>query len=135
MGTVWKKNVEIILQRKIKFDIDVSFPSLLTKIVKEESWQNGLSVSMAMIAQFSFYEKDKIARFKPFKIGFGFLALNAFNFSGNNNTRDLGLVILGSIYPTRRESKLSFPLYLGGGYLLNKSSLFWVFGPGIRVSF
>ncbi len=134
-GTGLDKSVDIILQRKIKFDIDVSFPSLLTKIVKEEGWQNGLGVSMAMIAQFSFYEKDKIARLMPYKIGFGFLALNAFNFSDNNNTRDLGLVILGSVYPTRRDSKLSFPLYLGGGYLLNKSSWFWVFGPGIRVSF
>jgi hypothetical protein len=132
---VQERTVEIILQRKIKFDIDVSFPSLLTKIVKEEGWENGLGVSMAMIAQLSFYQKDKIARFLPFKIGMGFLALNAFNFSNDNNTRDLGLVILGSAYPTRKDTKLSFPLYIGGGYLLNKGSWFWVFGPGIRVSF
>ncbi len=129
-----EKTVEIILQRKIKFDVDVSFPSLLTKIVKDEGWQNSLGVSMAMIAQMSFYQKDKIARFYPFKIGVGFLALNAFNFS-ENSTRDLGIVMLGSVYPTRRDSKLSFPLYLGGGYLLNRKSWFWVFGPGIRVSF
>lgn len=130
-----EKVVEIILQRKIKFDIDVSFPSLLTKIVNQEGWQNGLGVSMAMIAQLSFYQKDKIARFMPYKIGAGFLALNAFNFSNNNNARDLGIVILGSVYPTRRDTKLSFPLYIGGGYLLNTGSWFWVFGPGIRVSF
>jgi len=130
-----EKVVEIILQRKIKFDIDVSFPSLLTKIVNQEGWQNGLAVSMAMIAQLSFYQKDKIARFRPYKIGVGFLALNAFNFSNNNNARDLGIVILGSVYPTRRDTKLSFPLYIGGGYLLNTDSWFWVFGPGIRVSF
>ncbi|MCX7986632.1 MAG: hypothetical protein N2662_06815 [Bacteroidales bacterium] len=130
-----EKTVEIILQRKVKFDIDVSFPSLLTKIVKQEGWQNGLAVSMAMIAQLSFYQKDKIARFRPYKIGVGFLALNAFNFSNNNNARDLGIVILGSVYPTRRDTKLSFPLYIGGGYLLNTDSWFWVFGPGIRVSF
>ncbi|MGC8803761.1 MAG: hypothetical protein ACP5PS_08335, partial [Bacteroidales bacterium] len=83
----------------------------------------------------SFYQKDKIARFMPYKIGVGFLALNAFNFSNNNNARDLGIVILGSVYPTRRDTKLSFPLYIGGGYLLNTNSWFWVFGPGIRVSF
>ncbi|MEJ5265868.1 MAG: hypothetical protein WHT29_11180 [Bacteroidales bacterium] len=130
-----EKVVEIILQRKVKFDIDVSFPSLLTKIVNQEGWQNGLAVSMAMIAQLSFYQKDKIARFMPYKIGVGFLALNAFNFSNNNNARDLGIVILGSVYPTRRDTKLSFPLYIGGGYLLNTESWFWVFGPGIRVSF
>ncbi|MGC8824604.1 MAG: hypothetical protein ACP5PZ_08405 [Bacteroidales bacterium] len=130
-----EKDVEIILQRKMKFDIDVSFPSLLTKIVNQEGWQNGLAVSMAMIAQLSFYQKDKIARFMPYKIGVGFLALNAFNFSNNNNARDLGIVILGSVYPTRRDTKLSFPLYIGGGYLLNTNSWFWVFGPGIRVSF
>lgn len=130
-----EKNVEIILQRRIKFDVDVSFPSLLTKIVKEEGWQNGLGVSMATIAQFSFYEKDKIARLMPYKIGVGFLALNAFNFNVNNTYRDLGIVILGSLYPTRKDTKFSFPLYMGGGYLLNKKSWFWVFGPGIRVSF
>ena len=130
-----EKNVEIILQRRTKFDIDVSFPSLLTKIVKEEGWQNGLGVSMATIAQFSFYEKDKIARLLPFKVGVGFLALNAFNFSADNTYRDLGIVILGSLYPTRKDTKFSFPLYMGGGYLLNKKSWFWVFGPGIRVSF
>ncbi len=129
-----ERNVEIILQRKIKFDIDVSFPSLLTKVVKDNNWQNGLGVSMAMIAQFSFYQKDKIARLMPYKVGVGFLALNAFNFS-ENITRDLGIVILGSVYPTRRDTKFSFPLYAGGGYLLNRKSWFWLFGPGIRVSF
>lgn len=134
-GQGMEKTVEIILQRSMKFDIDVSFPSLLTKIVKEEGWQNGLGISMATIAQFSFYEKDKIAQLMPYKIGVGFLALNAFNFSASNTYRDLGLVVLGSLYPTRRDTKFSFPLYIGGGYLLNKKSWFWVFGPGIRVSF
>jgi hypothetical protein len=130
-----EKNIEIILQRKTRFDIDVSFPSLLTKVMKDEGWQNGLSISMAIIAQLSFYEKNKIARFMPYRIGAGFLALNAFNFSETNITRDLGIVVIGSLSPTRRDTKFSFPLYAGGGYLLNKKSWFWLVGPGIRVSF
>jgi hypothetical protein len=129
-----EKNVDIIIQKKYKFDVDVSFPSMLTKI-EGRPWQNGLGVSMAMVAQFSFYDDNKIGRLKPYKIGAGFLALNAFNFGSTNVSRDLGLVILGSIYPTRRETKFTLPLYLGGGYLLNDGKWFWVFGPGIGVTF
>jgi len=44
-------------------------------------------------------------------------------------------VVLGSLYPVPRKtrSKLSFPLYLGGGYFLSESKFFYLLGPGIRL--
>ena len=35
--------------------------------------------------------------------------------------------------PTRREAKFTFPLYLGGGFLLGTSQWFYMLGPGIGV--
>lgn len=133
-GSGFTKKVEIILKKSYNFDIDVSFPAgLLIKKAGESGYGNFGGISMAMIAQFSFYHPDKIAKYRPYKIGAGFLALNAFNFSEDNQDRDLGAVILGSIYPTSKDTKLSFPLYLGGGFLLDQSKWFLLIGPGIRV--
>jgi hypothetical protein len=129
------KTIDIMPSRYTTFDIDVSFPAgLLIKKQGDTDFGNFSGLSMAMIAQFSFYDKDKIATYKPYKIGVGCIALNAFNFS-QDTQRDLGVVVIGSIYPTRKDSKLSFPLYLGGGYLLSQKKMFWLLGPGIRVSF
>lgn len=132
-----RKTVEIILQRPLRFDVDVSFPAGLLIIRPEDDRIGNLSgISMAMIAQFSFYHKDKIAVMKPYKVGAGFLALNAFNFSeGASVNRDMGIVLIGSVFPTRRDSRMSFPLYIGGGYFLNQKEWFLLLGPGIRVSF
>ncbi|HYX07822.1 MAG TPA: hypothetical protein VE912_13920 [Bacteroidales bacterium] len=127
------KKLDIILQKTYSFDIDVSFPAgLITYKTKPDEF-GGLGVSMAMIAQFSFYNPNKIAKLRPYKVGAGFVALNAFNLSENNTSRDLGIVILGSILPVKSGSKLSFPLYLGGGYLVSEKTWFWLIGPGIRV--
>lgn len=133
----YRKTVEIILQRPLRFDVDVSFPAGLLIIRPEDDKIGNLSgISMAMIAQFSFYQKDKIAVMKPYKVGAGFLALNAFNFAeGENINRDMGIVLIGSVFPTRRDSRMSFPLYIGGGYFLNQKEWFLLLGPGIRVSF
>ena len=117
------------------FDIDVSFPAgLITKRLGEEGFGNLGGISMAMIAQFSFYNDNKIAKAKPFKFGAGFLAFNAFNFN-ENSSRDVGLVGLASLYPirTKYSSRLSFPLYMGGGYFLSEQKWFVLLGPGIRV--
>ncbi|WP_236647169.1 hypothetical protein [Hymenobacter busanensis] len=129
------QTVELVLQRKYKFDIDVSFPGgLLTKRAGESSYTDFGGISLATLAQFSFYHPEKINRLRPYKIGAGFVALNAFNLSASNNVRrDLGVVILGSVYPTRRDAKLTFPLYLGGGYLMTLGKPFFMFGPGIGV--
>lgn len=141
-GQGYSKRVEIILQKYWRFDIDVSFPAGLLTFGGSNSG-NLTGISMAMIAQFSFYEKNKINRFKPYKVGIGFIALDAFNFtSTNNNTnnnnedndpRDVAMVILGSLYPTRKDAKLTFPLYFGGGYKLRDQEFFFLVGPGIRI--
>ncbi|WP_324677999.1 hypothetical protein [Hymenobacter sp. GOD-10R] len=129
------QKLELVLQRRVKFDIDISFPGgLLTKYRDESSFTSFGGISLASLAQFSFYHPTKINKLRPYKIGAGFVALNAFNLSENSDVRrDLGIVILGSVYPTRADAKLTFPLYLGGGYLMNKRAPFFLFGPGIGI--
>jgi hypothetical protein len=130
----FSQKLELVLQRRVKFDIDVSFPGgLLTKYRGESSYTSFGGISLAMLGQLSFYHPEKINRLRPYKVGAGFVALNAFDLSKDGGNRDLGVVILGSIYPTRREAKLTFPLYLGGGYLLSKGKPFFLLGPGIGV--
>ncbi len=131
------KTIEFVLHKKSTFDIDVSFPAgLVVKRLNEPGFGNLGGISMAMIAQFSFYRDKQVARAKPYKFGAGFLAFNAFNFSENNTGRDVGIVVLASLYPipSKDRSRLSFPLYAGGGYFLSESEWFLLFGPGIRIS-
>ena len=110
------------LKRRYKFDIDVSFPAgLLTRKQGDTSFGDLGGISLATLAQFSFYSPNKINRLRPYKIGVGFVAMNAFNLGSSSSNRDLGVVLLGSVYPTRREAKFTFPLYLGGGFLLGTS--------------
>ncbi len=134
-GNSFSKKAEFILRRYVSFDLDVSFPAgLLTKKVGQEGFGTLNGVSMAIIAQFSFYHPRRIAKFRPYKIGAGFLALNAFNFSENSTNRDVGIVALASLYPLQSKAKkLSFPLYLGGGYFLSENKFFYLLGPGIRL--
>jgi hypothetical protein len=137
-GEPQQKDVEIILKKKVKFDIDVSFPAGLVTISKNEapegentSFSNLYGISMAMVAQFGFYNPEKIAKLRPFRVGVGFLALDAFNFQ--SELQDLAMVALGSIYPTTRDKKLAFPLYIGGGYQFKAQKWMWLIGPGISV--
>jgi len=128
------KTIEIILQKHYNFDIDVSFPTgLLIKKMNTSGYGNFGGVSMAIIGQYSFYEKDKINRLKPYKVGAGFLALNAFDLSNDGSSRDIGAVVLGTLNPVNTDRKLSFSIYLGGGYLLSGKTFFWLIGPGISV--
>lgn len=132
----YQKRIQILLKRRFNYNIDVSFPAGLL-ILKQgvNDFSNFGGISFAMMAQMSFYHPKKIAEYRPFKIGAGFIALDAFNFSENSANRDVGLVILGSLYPTSSENKLSFPLYAGFGYLLREQRTFFLIGPGIRVRF
>ncbi|HRH33874.1 MAG TPA: hypothetical protein PKY12_02400 [Catalimonadaceae bacterium] len=131
----FSQRLEIIQQRKSSFDIDVSFPAgLIIKKVGETGLGNLSGISTAIVGQWGFYRPDRIERFYPFKIGAGFIALNAFNFSENSN-RDVGLVALGSVFPTKMSARFSFPLYLGFGYLLKDAKWFYILGPGIQVRF
>ncbi len=128
------KKIQIHLKRDYNFDIDVSFPAgLLILKAKENDFTNFGGVSFAMIAQLSFYEPGKIAKPRPYKVGAGFIAIDAFNFSESNNNRDVALVVIGSLYPTSSDNKLTFPLYAGMGYLLTEQKPFFLIGPGIRV--
>ncbi len=134
-NTGYTKKIEIVLRKYSTFDMDVSFPAgLVTKKVGEAGFGSLSGISMAIIAQFSFYHPDRIAKFRPYKIGAGFLAFNAFNFSQTSTGRDVGVVVLGSLYPLQKAGrKLSFPLYLGGGYFMAENKFFYLLGPGIRV--
>ncbi len=131
-----RKIIDLVLQRPFRFDVDVSFPAGLLILRPGEDQIGNLSgISMAMMAQFSFFYREQIARQKPYKLGAGFLALNAFNFAENNINRDMGIVLIGSVFPTRRDARMIFPLHVGGGYFLNQRRLFFLLGPGIRVNF
>lgn len=130
------KEVEIILKKKTKFDIDVSFPAGLVTVSKDNeegktTFSNLYGISMAMVAQFSFYHPEKIAKVRPYRFGAGFLALDAFNFQSER--QDLALVALASLYPTTRDKKLAFPLYIGGGYQFKAEKWMLLIGPGISV--
>jgi hypothetical protein len=133
----FSQKLELVLQRRVKFDIDISFPAgLLTKQINSDvkGYNSFNGISLATLAQFSFYNPNKINKLRPYKVGAGFVAFNAFNLSNSSGVeRELGLVVLGSVYPTRSDAKFTFPLYLGGGYLLNKGKLFIMLGPGIGV--
>lgn len=134
-GQTIRKRVIIYLKRSHTFDIDVSFPGgLLILKAGADDFVNFGGVSFAMLAQFSFYQDGKIAKYKPYKLGAGFIAINAFNFA-ETSTRDVGLVLMGSLYPTSSGNKLSFPLYGGFGFLMKEKKLFSLIGPGIRVQF
>ncbi|QKG51884.1 hypothetical protein [Hymenobacter sp. BRD67] len=136
----YSQQVELVLRRHVNFDINVSFPAgLLTKIKNVDGYGSFSGISLATLAQLSFYAPDRINKLRPYRIGAGFVALNAFNLSSNNDPnnpvqRDLGIVILGSVTPIRTGARLTFPLYLGGGYLLSQGKPFLLFGPGIGVT-
>ncbi|NML63884.1 hypothetical protein HHL22_01570 [Hymenobacter sp. RP-2-7] len=132
----YSQQIELVLRRHISFDISVSFPAgLLLKSVDEPGYGSFSGISLATLAQLSFYAPDRINKLRPYKIGAGFVALNAFNLAENATGRDLGLVVIGSVTPIRPNAKLTFPLYLGAGYRLSKGDLFFLLGPGIGVSF
>jgi len=139
IGQPFKKELELYVQKQYKFDIDVSFPAGLLintfdKSVSGSQYQNFGGISMSMMAQFSFYDQERPGKYKPYKIGAGFLALNAFNLSSDPSvSRDMGIVVIGSLYPTRKDVKLTFPLHMGGGYKLNEGKWFILIGPGISV--
>lgn len=136
-GEYQQKELEIIVKKRYKFDIDVSFPAGLVTVSKNDKsednteFSNLYGISMAMVAQFAFYHPEKIAKLRPFRVGAGFLALDAFNFQSEK--QDLGLVALASIYPTTRDKKLAFPLYIGGGYQFKNEKWMLLIGPGISL--
>ncbi len=133
----FSRSVKIILKRNVVFDLQVSFPAgMLVKRFDTEGIGALTGISIAAIAQFSFYDNLQIGKIKPYRIGAGFLALNAFNFSDKAEVnRDVAAVAMISVYPVNRNSRFSFPLHTGFGYMLKSGSWFLLFGPGIEVRF
>jgi hypothetical protein len=133
----YKRSVKIILKRNVVFDLQVSFPAgMLIKRFDTEGLGSLSGISIAAIAQLSFYDQLQIGKIKPYRIGAGFLALNAFNFSDNADVqRDVAIVAMASVYPINRSSKFSFPLHTGFGYMMKQGAWFFLFGPGIEVKF
>jgi hypothetical protein len=127
------RKVFIIKEKYILLDMQVSFPAgLLVKRFGEEGFGRFSGISTAFLAQLSFYDRHKIGKLKPYKLGAGLIALDVFN--ANQSLRDLGLVVLGSLSPLR-SSRFTFPIYLGGGYFIQSNRWFLVFGPGIQFNF
>lgn len=131
------KKITLFVERKNAFDIQVSFPTgLLVKEFKEPGIGSLSGISASILAELSFYDPKRIGYKKPYKAGVGFIALNAFNFRDSEDIkRDIGLVVMGSVEPMRKSTKFSVPIYLGFGYLLKQGDLFFIFGPGISISF
>ncbi len=136
-STTQSKRINIILERKHSFDVMISFPAgLLVKQFGQSGIGNLSGISTSVLAELSFYDKNRPGRKKPYKFGAGFIALNAFNFSENPNIqRDIGLVLIATIEPVRSSAKFSVPIYFGTGYLLIEQDLFAIFGPGVRLHF
>ncbi|MCR6638764.1 MAG: hypothetical protein NVV82_07165 [Sporocytophaga sp.] len=132
----YSQKITFIKEMVTALDLQVSFPTgLLVKKFSQSGFGNLTGISIAFLAQFSFYDQQKVGKLKPYKVGAGFIALDIFNLSENNKQRDLGFVVLGSLFPVRKESKFSFPLYAGCGYLLKNNTFFVVFGPGVTFNF
>jgi len=135
------KEFDIVLRKDMSFDIEVSFPAGLITIeqpaegAEDKRLGQLTGISIAMLGQFTFYHPEKINVQRPYKIGAGFIALNTFNFSDVAENRDIGLVLIGSLYPTTKDVKLTFPLYFGVGYKLKAQKWFGLVGPGIRIRF
>jgi hypothetical protein len=128
------RKIDIYRQQKTWFDVDVSFPvGLLVHRINDPGWADFSGVSMAMMAKFGWYEQGALAKKEPWEFDAGFIALDAFDLSRTATDRDLGAVGLLTLNPVDPSRKLSFPIYLGGGYLLSARSWFWLLGPGISV--
>jgi hypothetical protein len=133
----YSQRVVIYQQKSYTFDVDVSIPAgLITQKIGKGEKLSPLfgGIGFAMMAQFSFYKEGEIQQLLPVKVGLGFLAQNAFNFN-QDAERDLGIVLIGSVYPLQKKGKLNFPLYGGFGYFMQEAKFFFLVGPGIRVSF
>jgi len=132
----FKKKIKLILVRKYNYDLQLSFPTgLLVKQFGDGGGIGNLSgISASILFNMTPYDKKNPGKLKPFSLGAGFLALNAFNFS-NTTTSDLGIVVMGTIQPFRKNAKFSVPIYLGYGYFVKSAKFFEILGPGLQFNF
>lgn len=130
------RKIDIYRQKRNIFDMDVSFPvGLLVHKFDDPGWGGFSGVSMAMMAKFGFFEDGAINRREPYELAAGFIAMDAFDLSKTATDRDLAVVALFTLNPMNPNRRLTFPFYLGGGYLLAGREWFWLLGPGISVQF
>ena len=138
-GEGYSQHVQVYRSDNFTVDIEVSFPAgLLAKNLGEPGIGNLTGLSIASMANFSFYKKNQINKLQPFRVGVGFIALNAFSSlttSTGEAKDDIGIVILSSFQPLKSDSKINFPLYAGFGYLFRSEAPFLLIGPGIRFNF
>ncbi|HAP62509.1 MAG TPA: hypothetical protein DCR93_24435, partial [Cytophagales bacterium] len=123
--------------QRVNLQLEVSFPAgLLTKRFNQPGIGNLTGISTAALVQASFYQPGKINKLSPWKVGGGFLALNALSsLTDNAEDKDLGVLGMVSFYPINSDSKVKFPLHAGLGYLFKNNTVFLVVGPGVQVNF
>lgn len=138
-GEGYAQHVQVYRSDNFTMDIEVSFPAgLLAKNLSEPGIGSLTGLSIASMANFSFYRKGQINKLQPFRVGAGFVALNAFSSLTNSTGEakdDIGIVMLASFRPLNPDSKVNFPLYAGFGYLFRSESMFLLIGPGIKFNF
>jgi hypothetical protein len=133
---IYSRKVVLIKEKRYAFDLQVSFPAgMLVKKFNTPGVGNLTGISTSVIAQVGFYDPERVGRLKPYTIGVGFIAVDAFSLSANSANKDLGVLVLGSLYPAKKERKFSFPIFAGVGYLLKSNTMFMVFGPGVQFNF
>jgi hypothetical protein len=133
---IYNRKIVLIKEKKVALDLQVSFPAgMLVKKFNQAGLGNLTGISTSVIVQLSFYDPGRIGRLRPYNVGMGFIAVDAFNFSSTSVNKDLGIVVLGSIHPVKKEKKFSFPIFAGAGYLLKSNTMFMVFGPGVQLNF
>lgn len=136
-GNGYKQKAVIYRSDNVAADIEVSFPAgLLAKPIGEPGIGSLTGLSVASMANFTFYKKDQIKKVQPLRLGVGFMALNAINsITGSNDESDIGMVALASFQPLNTDSKVNFPIYAGFGYLFEHDNWFLLLGPGIKFTF
>jgi len=131
-----KKKIKLILSRKYNFDLQLSFPTgLLVQNLGEGGGIASLSgISAAVLFNMTPYDDKQPGQLRPYSIGAGFLALNALNLSSSASS-DLGIVVLGTVQPFRKNAKFSVPIYFGCGYFVKSEKFFEILGPGLQFNF
>ena len=131
------RKITLIPSQSMQLQLEVSFPAgLYTKKFNEAGLGTLSGISTAALVQASFYQPNRINKMSPWKVGGGFLALNALSsLTDGNDDKDLGVLGMVSFYPINSDSKVKFPLHAGLGYLFKSNTLFVVIGPGVQVNF
>lgn len=136
-GQGLERKITIIPIQQYALNLEVSFPAgLLAKRFNQPGIGRFTGISTAALIQASFYKPGKINKLSPWKVGGGFLALNALSsLTDNEDDKDLGVLAIVSFYPIGSNSRVKFPLHAGIGYLFKNNTMFMVVGPGIQVNF